>query len=229
MTRPPPSFRYDRRRGRLTWRDPPPSSRRRALAGRALRLALALCVLAGAALFAAREWAGTSPVGAAPYGTGPEAPPTLGGVARVNDGDTVTIGATRIRLEGIDAPEFGQMCVDAANAPFDCGRRAADELTRWIAGRPLACAGRDFDRHRRVLARCAAPDGADAGAAMIGAGWAVAFDPGRDAAYDAAEAQAAAAKAGLWAGRFERPRAWRNARPARPDAPRGATPAARMP
>ena len=37
----------------------------------------------------------------------------LSGVPRVVDGDTLAIGATRIRLEGIDAPETDQVCLNA--------------------------------------------------------------------------------------------------------------------
>ena len=33
------------------------------------------------------------------------------GIPRVVDGDTLTIGATKIRLQGIDAPETDQVCL----------------------------------------------------------------------------------------------------------------------
>ena len=39
--------------------------------------------------------------------------PDLQGVASVIDGDTIEIHGTRIRLNGIDAPESGQLCQDA--------------------------------------------------------------------------------------------------------------------
>jgi endonuclease YncB( thermonuclease family) len=37
----------------------------------------------------------------------------ISGVPRVVDGDTITIGTTKIRLESIDAPESDQVCLDA--------------------------------------------------------------------------------------------------------------------
>ncbi|MFN3288538.1 MAG: thermonuclease family protein, partial [Sphingomonadaceae bacterium] len=231
MTRPRPRFHHDRRRGRMEWRDPPPPASA-SLVRRAGRLLLGLAILGAAILFTLREWQHMLPsrpevaqprgtAGAAPW-TAPAGPvppaagskgASLAGVARVHDGDTISIGTTRIRLQGIDAPEFGQMCTDAAGQPYDCGRRAADELVRWLAGRPLDCARRGTDRHGRVLARCVAPDGADLGAAMLRAGWAVTFARG-DLPYAALEAEASAARRGLWAGRFERPQAWRDAQEA---------------
>ena len=37
-------------------------------------------------------------------------PPVIAGSATVIDGDTISIGGTRIRLEGTDAPEWEQTC-----------------------------------------------------------------------------------------------------------------------
>ena len=43
-------------------------------------------------------------------------PPVITGFATVIDGDTISIGGTRIRLEGTDAPEWEQTCDDAKGA-----------------------------------------------------------------------------------------------------------------
>jgi endonuclease YncB( thermonuclease family) len=37
----------------------------------------------------------------------------LSGVARIIGGDTIALGETRIRLQGIDASESDQVCLDA--------------------------------------------------------------------------------------------------------------------
>ncbi|MFY9955165.1 thermonuclease family protein [Bradyrhizobium sp.] len=37
----------------------------------------------------------------------------ISGEPRIVDGDTVQIGETKIRLNGIDAPETDQLCLDA--------------------------------------------------------------------------------------------------------------------
>src|SRR6185295_763651 len=51
----------------------------------------------------------------------------LDGAVVVNDGDTVTVRGERLRLRGIDAPEFHQTCkLDGQS--YACGRRARDAL-----------------------------------------------------------------------------------------------------
>jgi len=127
---------------------------------------------------------------------------TLEGSVTVNDGDSLTIGAERIRLRGIDAPEYGQSCrKDGADYP--CGRRARDALSTLIGGRPVSCSGWERDKYDRLLAACTA-GGRDLNRGQVEAGWAVAYGD-----YRAEEAVARQNGAGLWAGSFERPRDWR--------------------
>jgi endonuclease YncB( thermonuclease family) len=129
------------------------------------------------------------------------------GRARVIDGDTIDIAGARIRLRGIDAPESNQTCTDSGNRAWRCGRAATHELIDHIAGRPLKCESAGFDRYRRVLAVCALPDGSDVNAWMVRQGWALAY---YSAAYRSEEAQAHAAKRGIWAGSFMAPWEWRH-------------------
>jgi endonuclease YncB( thermonuclease family) len=60
----------------------------------------------------------------------------ISGVARIVDGDTLAIGETKIRLEGIDAPETDQVCLDQNAATWNCGIVARDPSGR--ACRPAA-------------------------------------------------------------------------------------------
>ena len=128
---------------------------------------------------------------------------TLAGTPIVNDGDTITLGVERIRLRGIDAPEYDQTC-RKAGADYACGRRARDQLKALVAGRRVSCEGWERDRYGRLLAVCSA-DGRDLNGALVEAGWAVSYG-GYEAEEDAARRQGA----GLWAGSFERPRDWRD-------------------
>jgi hypothetical protein len=55
-------------------------------------------------------------------------PPTaIIGKAWVIDGDTDVILGTHIRLEGIDAPETDQTCMDAKEKPWPCGPSNRDK------------------------------------------------------------------------------------------------------
>ncbi|TIQ16593.1 thermonuclease family protein, partial [Mesorhizobium sp.] len=68
------------------------------------------------------------------------------GAAVVNDGDTITLGTERIRMRGIDAPEYSQVCrKDGADYP--CGKLARQSLVSLISGKPVSCTGWQRDRY----------------------------------------------------------------------------------
>jgi endonuclease YncB( thermonuclease family) len=79
---------------------------------------------------------------------------TITGQASVIDGDTLEIHGQRIRLSGVDAPESDQLCRGDDSLQYRCGAKAANELARFIAGKPVSCKGVDVDRYRRVVAVC---------------------------------------------------------------------------
>ena len=68
---------------------------------------------------------------------------TLTGTARILDADTILIGSERIRLQGVDAPETDQICLDRSRRGLELRDRRArpTDPTYWIA--------RDFLRHQR--------------------------------------------------------------------------------
>jgi endonuclease YncB( thermonuclease family) len=135
----------------------------------------------------------------------------LTGTADVIDGDTLELGGTRIRLYGIDAPEMHQRCYDENGTADSCGQIAAAMLRQRIGGGAVACDPRDTDRYGRTVAVCRA-GGADLNEWMVENGWAVAYRH-YSLDYVAAEDDARARHAGIWAGRFENPRAWRREHP----------------
>lgn len=157
-----------------------------------LDLALAAAILTALALVAARE----------PFFGVPDE--TLHGMARIGDGDSLTLSGKRIRLEGIDAPELDQHCTRRGSA-YPCGQEAKAALQHLIGDAEVTCRGGQRDRYDRLLARCTARD-IDINHAMVEAGWAVAYG-----AYGEAQSRARRAGRGLWAGEFEQPQDWRRA------------------
>jgi endonuclease YncB( thermonuclease family) len=84
-------------------------------------------------------------------------PRLASGSAIVNDGDTITVGAERIWLRGIDAPEYQQIC-RKNGADYACGRASREALARltrnrgFVLGpsaRPLRQASRRLQSRRR--------------------------------------------------------------------------------
>lgn len=124
------------------------------------------------------------------------------GSAVITDGDSITLGATRIRLRGIDAPEYSQIC-QMGGADYACGRSSRAALVKLVNGRPVSCSGWQHDRYGRLLGDCTAGS-IDLNRAQVEAGWAVAYG-----GFEAEEAAARAAKVGIWAGTFDRPQDWR--------------------
>lgn len=130
---------------------------------------------------------------------------TLAGEARVHDGDTITLDGQRMRLKGIDAPEYNQTC-QAQGRDYPCGREARKALADLTRGRAVSCDGWEFDKYDRLLVRCRAGD-VDVNDRMVRSGWAISYGD-----YRGAEQEAKASQRGIWRGRFEAPRDWRDGR-----------------
>jgi endonuclease YncB( thermonuclease family) len=135
----------------------------------------------------------------------PDVPIT--GRAWVVDGDTIRIAGIPIRLEGIDAPEKAQTCRDSNGGTWPCGAAATRQLREHTRGQNVTCKPRAFDRYGRVVATCSLADGSDVNAWLVRDGWAVASGFGK--IYGSEEAEAMAAKRGIWAGSFIAPSEWR--------------------
>ena len=132
--------------------------------------------------------------------------PDLSGRARVIDGDTIEIGAVRVRLHGVDAPESAQSCL-AGGERWPCGQRATRALAGQIGGRTVACSERARDRYGRIVAGCR-HGGRDVNAWLVDRGWALAYRR-YSRAYVNEESSARAARKGIWRGEFVPPWDWR--------------------
>ena len=83
----------------------------------------------------------------------------VGAVARVVDGDTLYVGSTNIRLEGIAAPEMDE----------PLGPEARDFLTAFALGKRARCDLTGERSFNRQVAVCRI-DGRDLGEVMVEAG-----------------------------------------------------------
>lgn len=123
----------------------------------------------------------------------------LSGEAMINDGDSITLKGERIRLRGIDAPEYQPDLSEGWRILFL--RQLSREALARLAKAGLIYRGWERDRYDRLLAVCAA-GGVELNRRQVEQGWAVAYG-------DYGDAEAAA-----WLGRsmgrlIQRPRDWR--------------------
>ena len=142
----------------------------------------------------------------------PDPQPILTGKPRIIDGDTLSLGSNRIRLQGIDAPELSQRC-HKGDKDYACGQSSKHALQTEIAGATIRCETHGTDRYQRLLARCYLGQ-KDINAFMVAQGWAVSYG-----AYKAEEKDAHDNARGIWEGEFERPHIWRKDKALESDAP----------
>lgn len=130
----------------------------------------------------------------------------------VRDGDTIQLGSVTYRLDGIDAPELDQMCIDDHADPWSCGIDARDQLSALIAGRGVHCddLGPDKTFRNRHAGICRVDgDAASLNRQLVRQGLAISVE---SAIKLHLKDDAAAAKAdgrGLWTGCFVAPQEFR--------------------
>lgn len=123
----------------------------------------------------------------------------------VPDGDGFMFAGLNIRLHGIDAPEYGQPCLDETGAEWPCGEKARWRLFELLKGREVCIEVLDVDCYGRLIARCEA-DGKDVAAILVREGWALALDK---KLYGKAEQAAIRQKRNIWRGGLQDPKSWR--------------------
>jgi endonuclease YncB( thermonuclease family) len=132
--------------------------------------------------------------------------------AIVRKGDTIQLGNVAYRLDGIDAPEVDQTCIDDHADPWTCGVEARDRLSKLIAGRPVHCddLGPDKTSKKRHLGVCSVEgDAASLNQQLVRQGLALSVEGSAKAHFADDAASARDAKAGLWKGCFVAPREFR--------------------
>ena len=127
--------------------------------------------------------------------------------ARVLTGDMLEIHGKYFKLFGIAAPEISQTCANARGQSYNCGREAAIWLKGWIQDGELECHIIQQDTRGNMVGTCSYGP-YDLGAALVNAGWAVAYTK-YTTAYVPYELQAQQAKRGLWQGQFYKPWDWK--------------------
>lgn len=132
----------------------------------------------------------------------------LVGTPRVVDGDTLAIRPSKVRLQGIDAPETDhQICLDNHGGRWTCGIEARPTRTH-IAGREITCISSAVDVYGRDLGLCSLA-GEDLNGWIVRQSWALAYVK-YSSAYIAAEEEARAQQRRLWQGTFIAPWDWRH-------------------
>jgi endonuclease YncB( thermonuclease family) len=131
----------------------------------------------------------------------------------VADGDSFSIGTRKLRLDGVDAPEYRQTCNDADGAAWECGKAARAALKQLLREPGLVCEAGAHDRYARALATCSNTRVPDIAAAQVENGFAISSEFWEIRSYPDEEETAKAAKRGIWAGAFMLPADWRAQHP----------------
>ena len=135
------------------------------------------------------------------------------GRAKVIDGDSLEIAGTRVRLWGIDAPEYSQICV-RGGADWKGGKAAIRALRGRVSGRRVSCETLEVDRYDRSVAR-GEVGGRSLNEWLVHEGWALDYRRYSHGTYAHAQASAKSARRGIWAGDFESPESLRHREPSK--------------
>jgi endonuclease YncB( thermonuclease family) len=136
------------------------------------------------------------------------AAPVLAAQATIPDGNTLIVGGVTYRLDGIDAPQTDQTCLDDKGAAWTCGLAARDRLREHIGKREVRCTDRGADRNagKRRIGECfVADEKISLNQWMVQQGWALNLDRSAKSRYRADRDDAASRRAGLWKGCFVAP------------------------
>jgi endonuclease YncB( thermonuclease family) len=135
--------------------------------------------------------------------------------ATVKDGGTVQLGGVTYRLDGIDAPELDQICIDEHADNWACGVEARDQLSKLIGGRDVRCEdlGLGTTTKKRHIGICTVEgETAPLNQLVVRQGFALNFEPYARGRFKDDEAGAKDNRRGLWKGCFVAPSEFRRGR-----------------
>jgi endonuclease YncB( thermonuclease family) len=127
----------------------------------------------------------------------------------VTDGDTLQLNRTNYRLDGIDAPEIDQLCLDENGDVGPCGVAARDRLSAYIGDRAVRCEDKGPDpvhKQRRIGICSVEGETTTLNEWLVREGWAIKLDSTAKGRFAAEEADARENQRGLWKGCFAEPR-----------------------
>jgi endonuclease YncB( thermonuclease family) len=135
--------------------------------------------------------------------------------AIVRDGGTIQLGGVTYRLDGIDAPELDQICIDEHADNWACGVEARDQLSKLIGGRDVRCEdlGLGTTYKKRHVGICTVEgETAPLNQLVVRQGFALNFEPYARGRFKDDEAGAKDNRRGLWKGCFVAPSEFRRGR-----------------
>ncbi|MFZ2158658.1 MAG: thermonuclease family protein, partial [Bradyrhizobium sp.] len=135
--------------------------------------------------------------------------------AVVKDGGTLQLAGVTYRLDGIDAPELDQMCIDEHADTWACGLEARDQLAKLSGGREIRCGDLGADpayKKRRIGVCTVVGETTSLNQLLVRQGFALNFDPAAKGRFREDEAGAKDRHQGLWKGCFVAPSEFRRGR-----------------
>ena len=141
------------------------------------------------------------------------ASPSWAAEAIITDANTLVLNGTPHRLEGVDAPETDQICVNEAGAVWTCGVEARDQLKNFVGKRDVRCEGRKHDtayRNRRISICRIEGEPISLNQWLVREGWALDVAPYAKERFQADQDEARGKGRGLWKGCFAPPQSARH-------------------
>ncbi len=141
------------------------------------------------------------------------ADPSWAADATITDADTLVLDGTAYRLDGINAPETDQVCLEPDGAVWSCGIEAREQLRTFVGNRVVRCDAKGTDpvyRTRRIAVCWVEGESVSLNQWLVREGWAINYEPYAKGRFKSDEDAARTSRSGLWRGCFSSPQDMRN-------------------